>query len=75
MTIPAPLLEAIKEGFRIVVLSVIPVLLLQLEQDSINPKALALVGVIAGLRFIDKWLHEVGKENDNLDLKKGLTRF
>ena len=75
MTIPAPLLEAIKEGFRIVVLSVIPVLLIQLEQDEVNFRALALVGIIAGLRFIDKWLHELGKEQDDSELKLGLTRF
>ena len=75
MTIPAPLLEALKEGMRVIVLSLIPVVLVQLEQGSLNVEALLLVGAIAGLRFLDKWLHELGKEKEDSKLIKGLTQF
>ena len=75
MTIPAPLLEALKEGMRVIVLSLIPVVLVQLEQGSLNVKSLLLVGAIAGLRFLDKWLHELGKEKEDSKLIKGLTQF
>lgn len=75
MTIPAPLLEALKEGLRVIVLSLIPVVLIQLEQGSLNLKSIGLVGVISGLRFLDKWLHELGKEKEDNKLMKGLTGF
>jgi hypothetical protein len=39
----------------------------------------ARTAVVFGLtllgRFIDKWLHEIGKATDNLKLMGGLTRF
>lgn len=75
MEIPKPLLEAIKELLRVVVLAVIPLALVQLEQGWVDYRALALVGAIAGLRFVDKLLYEEGKAKNKPRMKKGLVRF
>lgn len=74
------LVEALKEFFRVVVLSVIPVLITSLEKGAVDIKTIAVVGLIAGLRFIDKLLHEMGVEEEydteeESGLTKGLTRF
>lgn len=61
--------EALKEGLRVVVLAIIPVVILGLENGNFNLKALGIVAVVAFLRFIDSYLHESGKA------EKGLTRF
>lgn len=72
-------MEAIKkaslEGLRVVVLSIIPVIILGLEQGNLDWRLVALTGVIAGLRFVDKLLHEMGKESGDERLVTGLTRF
>lgn len=72
-------MEAIKkaslEGLRVVVLSIIPVIILGLEQGNLDWRIIALTGVIAGLRFVDKLLHEMGKESGDERLVTGLTRF
>lgn len=71
-----PLQEAIKEMLRVIVLAIIPVVILQVTNNSYDFKAVAVVAVIAGLRFIDKFLHEVGKAKEgDSHLTKGLTRF
>lgn len=75
MQIPKPLIEATKEALRVVVIAVIPILITQIQQDSIDINIVIVTGAIALLRFVDKYLHEVGKENDNTTLIKGLTRF
>ena len=61
--------EAVKELLRVVVLAVIPVLVVSLESGNVDYKAIAVVGAVAGLRFIDKLLYESGTS------KKGLTQF
>jgi hypothetical protein len=38
-------------------------------------RTVAVFGLTLLGRFIDKWLHEIGKATDNLKLKGGLTRF
>lgn len=68
------LIEALKEFARVTLLAVIPVLIVQLEQDSINWKAVGMVAAIAALRAVDRYLHEYGKAHDNR-LKGGLTGF
>jgi hypothetical protein len=71
-----PLQEAIKEMLRVMVLAIIPVLILQVTNNSYDFQAIAVVAVIAGLRFIDKLLHEIGKAKEgDSHLTKGLTRF
>jgi|GEM_PF-3546764 len=69
------LIEATKELLRVVLLAVVPVLITGVENGSVDPMVLATVALLAGLRFIDKLLHEAGKETKNDSLKKGLTRF
>ena len=69
------LLKAVKEFLRVVVLAIIPLLIVGLQEGSLDIKLVIIAGAVAGLRFIDKLLHEMGKESDNGILLKGLTRF
>jgi len=69
------LLEAVKEFFRIVVLAIIPVIIDGLGKQAIDWRLIGVIGAIAGLRFLDKALHEVGKEQDSNLMKRGLTQF
>lgn len=66
--------EAFKELLRVVVLAAIPILVTGLESGYIDYRVLSTVVIIAGLKFIDKLLHETGKDKNN-SLKTGLTRF
>ena len=67
--------EAIKEFGRIVVLAVVPVLIAGLEGSGVSFKTVAIVGALALLRAIDRYLHKVGKEKGSDKLSLGLTRF
>lgn len=70
-----PLIEALKEMGRVVVIAVLPVLISGIEKGFVDAKVLAVVGAVAGLRFLDKFLHEAGKTTKNKKLIAGLTRF
>lgn len=63
-----PAISAGKEMGRVIALAIIPLLIMQLEAGRIEWRALAVVGAIAALRAIDKYLHKAGNE-------KGLTQF
>lgn len=63
--------EAVKEPLRLLVLSIIPLILVYFQ--TINAQWAALI--VVALRFVDKYLHELGKENENENLKKGIVRF
>lgn len=67
--------EAVLELFRVVVLSIIPVAIMGLEDGSLDLRTIGVVAGVAALRFIDKLLHEMGKEKDNQKLIRGITRF
>jgi len=68
--------KALLEGGRVVVLSVIAVILASIQQGQvIDLKVLWGAGFVATLKFLDRYLHEVGKETENELLVKGLTRF
>jgi len=73
--------EALKSGLRTIVLAVIPVLIDSLTKGVVDLRLLLIVGGIAGLRFIDSWLHEHDKSlpkaerNTGLLGQKGLTGF
>lgn len=73
------LIESVKEFFRIVVLSIIPVLIAQLESGVFDFKVLWITAALAFLRAFDKFLHETGKDLKKSDPMKpiegGLTRF
>jgi len=70
--------ESLKELSRIVVLAVIPILISGLNSTngtvSVDPNVVLVVALLALLRWLDKFLHETGKEKNNT-LIKGITRF
>lgn len=70
-----PLIKALKQAGRIVLVAVIPLIVNQLQSETFDWKGIAITGAIALLMAIDKYLHEVGKETENENLIKGLTRF
>lgn len=55
------LAESFKELLRVVVLAVLPVLIDSIISGQIEFRTLAVVGAVAGLRFVDKFLHEQAK--------------
>ena len=63
--------EASKEPLRLLFLAIIPIFSVMLLDV---PGEWAVVA-IAVLRFIDKLLHELGKESGDKNLELGLTRF
>lgn len=70
-----PLLEALKEALRLVLLSVLPVVILQVETGVFDTKVLLTLATVAALRALDKFVHEWGKETGDANLEKGITRF
>lgn len=70
-----PLVEALKEGARVVLIAVIPLLIGGLDQGSINWNSIAVVAAITALRMVDKYLHLEGKETGNNQLTRGLVQF
>lgn len=55
--------EALKEGLRVFLMAVIPLLVIQLEtQTAIDLRPIATAGIIAVLRFVDKYLHNTGRK-------------
>lgn len=69
--------KALIEMLRVMVMAAIPVVIASLSEGSfiVNWQAVLLAAVIAGLRFVDKFLHELGKEKKSDLLTKGLVRF
>lgn len=63
--------EASKEPLRLLVLALIPCLLTYFADLPYEWAGF----IVLVLRFVDKLLHEYGKENDNEKLTTGLTRF
>ena len=63
--------EAAKEPLRLLLLALIPFALVYLETISAEWAVVLLVV----LRFVDKWMHEVGKAEKKPALVKGITRF
>ena len=72
--IPA-LKEGLKEAIRVTLMAIVATTIEQLSTGEINYKALGIVAGITLLRFVDKVLHEIGKDTTNTILKGGLTRF
>jgi hypothetical protein len=86
ITISKPLIEAIKEPLRYILIAVVSYLLTEtvIEQvillvfgAGIDPATkLMITGLLTALlRGIDKWLHEIGLDKGPDSLIKGLTRF
>ena len=66
------LLEAVKEPLRWVAIAIIAYVI-----DAIVPqmKPEYIPYVMIALRFVDKWLHDIGKVTENEVLTGGLVRF
>lgn len=88
MTIPENIKLGLLEGGRVVLLAVVSYLLTVGVVDTIIAQTiggkldasltLIITGLItSGLRAVDKFLHERGKDNDNTGFlgQKGLTGF
>lgn len=80
------LIEALKEGGRLLLLAVVSYVLteglvgMSVEyflgtQIDITTKTQLVALLTTGLRALDKYLHELGKESGNETLSAGLTRF
>ncbi|MCB1712582.1 MAG: hypothetical protein KDH96_08975 [Candidatus Riesia sp.] len=73
------LIESLKELLRVVLLAAVPVLIMGVENGLVDWKVVSTVALVAGLRFVDKLLHEWGKSNSTKKEEswatKGLTRF
>ena len=68
--------KAILDGLRVVVLAIIPVVASFLGEWKFDWKVIIVVGGLALLKVIDKYLHELGKEMPaKNNLITGLTRF
>lgn len=63
------LLNSLKEGLRVFLMAVVPLVIVQLQDGSFIWRPVLIAGLIAVLRFVDKWLHSSGIA------EKGLTRF
>jgi hypothetical protein len=68
-------LEALKELLRVIVLAIIPNLIASLEAGELDWRVLIMTLSIAALRAVDKWLHVLGKVDEDPTLIKGITRF
>lgn len=67
--------KALIEGLRVIALAVIPLLVVAIQTGNFDLKLIIIAAAIAGLRFVDKLLHEYGKENEIPSMITGLTRF
>ena len=66
-----PIWEACKEPLRLLVLAIVPFVIVYV--GGLNYGWVAVAVLV--LRFIDKWLHNVGKATGSETLTKGLTQF
>jgi hypothetical protein len=64
-------IEPLKEAGRVFVLAIIPLLIDSLGKQQIDWIAILIVGVIAVLRFLDKYLHNQAPTG----MAGGLTQF
>ena len=62
--------EALKEFARIIILAVIPVTIDSLNRGVFDFRAIAIVGIVAGLRAIEKFLYVAEKDNPVTDILK-----
>lgn len=73
--------EALKEGLRVTLMAAVPIVINGLQQGAIDWRLVYISGIIALLRFVDKYLHELSKtepvetRNTGFMGEKGLTGF
>jgi len=66
--------KAIKELLRVVVISVIPILIEALTQQSVSWRSISVALMIAILKGVDEYLHK-NAEMDGWLKRQGLTGF
>lgn len=74
--IPAPIIAAVKEALRLAVIAAVSFLItFGLNYVANLPETQTTLVLTFALRGLDKWMHEYGKENDKVQLSKGIVRF
>lgn len=68
-----PIIGATLDLLRLVVLAIIPYLIDRVA--GLNLPVEVMVAITVALKWLDKYLHKYGKENDIEELVKGITRF
>jgi len=68
-----PIIDATLDLLRLVVLAIIPYLIDRVA--GLNLPVEVMVAITVSLKWLDKYLHKYGKENDVEELVKGITRF
>jgi hypothetical protein len=71
MNLNTPFVEGLKQLGRVALMSIVPLVIAGLQDNSLNWRAIAVAGAIAILMGIDKWLHK----NDAGLGGNGLTGF
>ncbi|MCL5018877.1 MAG: hypothetical protein M1426_00135 [Patescibacteria group bacterium] len=67
--------EPLRDLGRTVVLAIIPVMVDSLNKGQLDLRTVLVVGVIAGLRFVEKFLYEKGKIERSLNPVSELLQF
>lgn len=67
--------EPLRDLGRTVVLAVIPVVVDSLNKGGVDWRTVLIVGVIAGLRFIEKTLYEKGKLEKDINPVSEFLQF
>lgn len=64
------IVESLKEGLRVFLMAVIPLIIVELQNTGsiVNIQAILIAGLIALLRFTDKLLHKQGR-NTGLEFR------
>ena len=68
-----PILDASLDLLRLVVLAIIPYLADRIAGTDLPIEM--IVAITVALKWLDKYLHKYGKENDIEELVKGISRF
>ena len=74
--IPEPIRKAILEALRLAIFTGVAFLVaFGIDYVASVPETQTTIVLTLILRFVDKYLHEYGKENDLERVQKGLTQF
>ena len=68
-------IEALKEGLRVFIVSALPILLVQIQNQNIDIRVLFFSGIAGVIKALDKFLHEYKKDTGGEGDFKGLIGF
>ncbi len=67
------LIEAVKEGLRVFLIAVIPLVIIELNEGGLfDFRTILVAGLISLLRFVDSFLHESAMSTPKADRNEGL---